>query len=162
VGLTGLVMLTVGPAALAVGAHAYAQWTEQQRKVAHPPLGTPVRDGAVTFVVHTLRCGQVAPDRAVHGRLCEATVGARNNGVEQVTIPGALQKLAGPEGTRHLPATDEPEPFGTIDPGEAATAILTYDLPTHATITHIELHGGPYTHGRLVALDAQLPLVTDR
>jgi len=110
--------------------------------------------------VHTLRCGTAPPEQAVNGRICELTLAVRNDGPDPVTVPAGIQRLAGPKGTRHLPVPDtDPAPFGTLAPGQAATARLRYDLPPQAEITHVEVQARPQTDGAAVNLPGEpLPL----
>ena len=160
--MLGFGLLTLGPAGIAVGVLGYAALNDRPGGTTLPLVGTEVHDGAVTFVVHTLRCGTAEPDQAMHGRLCELTVAARNDGPHEVTVPASIQRLAGPRGARHLPVPDgDPVPFGTLAPGEAATARITYDLPEHASITHVEVHADPTTDGTAVGLPGPpLPLLS--
>lgn len=157
VAVGGLVLLAFAPAAVALGIQQYSEQSGDISGRGYPPLGTQVRDAQVVFVVHQIRCG--AAEQTTQGRLCEVTIGARNGGPEPVTVPGGMQRLAGPEGLRHAPVPGEPAPFGTIAPGAAATAVLSYDVPPQADITHIVVRAGPYTEGQPVALDGRpLPL----
>jgi len=74
-------------------------------------------------------------------------------------VPGPAQRLRGSEGARHAPVRGQPEPFGTLAPGQAATGRIRFDLPTHSTVTHVEVHATAYTRGRAVALPGgPLPL----
>ena len=157
VALAGLAVLVLGPIGLAVGL--------RDRTEAGPPrtgnlLGTEVRDGPVRFVVHAIHCG-LTPD-AFNGQLCEVTIEARNEGAAAVTVPGPAQLLYGSDGVRFLPAIDtERAPFGSLAPGEAATAAIRFDLPYTAVATVVEVHAGPYTPGRLVAIGGPpMPLLS--
>ncbi|QSB14516.1 hypothetical protein JQS43_24050 [Natronosporangium hydrolyticum] len=152
VALGGLALLAFAPAGLALGVERFAE-RNADAAIGHP-LGAEVTDGHITFIVHEIRCGPDEQGETTHGRLCEVTIGARNDGTATATIPGDRQHLAGPDGLRHLPVPGEPAPFGTLPPGTAATAVLSYDLPEHADITHVRLHGDVYTEGESVGLDA--------
>lgn len=155
--VTGLSVLTLGPVVLALGVWAYLR-PEPAGEVAAPqPVGVEVRDGPVAFVVHVVRCGR--SDRAMHGQMCEVVVGARNDGNHPVRIPAAAQLLLADTGARHLPAPEEERiPFGTLVPGEAATAALTFDLPADSRPTVVQVHTDPYTEGRAVQVGTPLPL----
>lgn len=159
--LAGLALLAFGPAGIAREIHDYAQRRAAAAvESAHLP-GTEVRDGPVSFVVHMIHCGRVK--KSLYGQRCEVTVGARNDGPGQVTIPGAAQRLHGSEGARHNPVGDDPEPFGTLRPGQAATGTVRFDVPPHSTITHAEVHSGDYTRGQAVRLlGPPLPLPHSR
>lgn len=154
----GLSMLTLAPAGAAVGVNGLAQQQARQSTAELPQIGAEVRDGPVTFVVHLLRCG-ADPDGTRHGQLCAVTIGARNDGLEDVTVPGTRVALVGSKGAHHLPAGDDPEPFGTLAPGEAATAKLRYDLPLGWRAHQVLVHADPYSPGQAVAIGGPpLPL----
>lgn len=162
--LAGFAGLTAGPAGLALGVRDYAQRQAEAAKAAQHQLGTEVRDGPVTFVVHKIHCGP-AEAETVNGQLCEVTIGARNDGTEEITVPGMAQLLYGSGGARLRPALDDPEPFGTIGPGGAATATIAFDVPSRSVISHVEVHASSYTRGQPVVIDGRpLPLLaaTDR
>lgn len=158
VALAGLALLAFGPAGLAVGARDYTQQRVQAAAAAAPQPGMAVRDGPISFVVHTVHCGSDGPGE---GRRCEVTVEARNNGGEELTVPGSAQRLHGSEGARHIPAADQPgEPFGTLRAGQAATAAIRFELPAQSRPTHVEVHATPYTRGQAVAIPGgPLPLL---
>lgn len=156
VALTGLALLALAPAGVALGVHDAAQPDPRAAGGTHH-LGTEVRDGAVTFVAHKIHCG-AAPEQSTNGKLCEITVGARNDGAAPVTVPGLVQFLHSADGARHLPAGDR-APFGVLEPGGAATATLRFDLPPRATATGIELHASAYSPGVTVAVGTPYPLV---
>jgi hypothetical protein len=157
VALTGLAMITLGPAAIAIGWHTQNQIRIAQETTRNP-IGTEVREGPATFVVHEVRCG--ADDDTVHGQRCTAEVTVRNDGAEELTVPGIAQVLQGPDGVRYLPVLADPEPFGTLEPGEDATATFRYDLPPHGRVTHVRVHSDVYSRGEAVTIGGPpLPLV---
>jgi hypothetical protein len=158
-GLTGLVVLTLGPGAIALGWHAYAQHQAAASASRHL-LGGETPDGPAVFVVREIRCGEA--DGSVHGQRCVVTVVARNNGDRALTIPGIAQMLHGPDGVRHLPVPGDPAPFGTLAPGESATAAIEYDLPVHAEITHVGVRADAYSRGQAIHVSGRLlPLAPD-
>ncbi len=156
VALTGLAAITLGPAAIAIGWHAQHQ-IRIAEEATRNPIGTEVREGTATFVVHEVRCG--ANDDTVHGQRCTTEITVRNDGEEELTIPGTAQVLHGPDGVRYLPVLDDPEPFGTLEPGEDATATFEYDLPPHGRVTHVGVHFDVYSRGEAVTIGGPpLPL----
>jgi hypothetical protein len=158
VALTGLGLVTMGPAGVAAGLRDYTQRQAATAAARQHLIGTEVRDGPVTFVVHQIQCG-AAQDETANGQLCQVTIGARNDGDEEVTVPGTEQLLYGTKGARHRSVTGESEPFGTIAPGEAAAATIPFDLPPGWVATHVEVHATPYTRGQVVAIGGRpLPL----
>lgn len=158
VGCAGFGLLTAGPAGLVLGVRDYTQRQADAALTAEPQLGTQVRDGPVAFVVHSVACGP-AEAETVHGQLCKVTVGARNDGIEEITIPGGAQLLHGSGGARLRAIPSDGEPFGTMAPGQAATAIITFDIPTGSIVSHVEVHATAYSRGQAVVVDGPpLPL----
>lgn len=155
--LTGLAMIIVGPAAIAIGWHTQNQIRAAQEATRNP-IGSEVREGAAAFVVHEVRCG--ADDATVHGQRCAVQITVRNDGDQELTVPGIAQVLHGPDGVRYLPVLADPEPFGTLQPGEHDTAVLEYDLPPHGRVTHVGVHVDVYSRGEVVTIGGPpLPLV---
>jgi hypothetical protein len=160
VALAALSLLAAGPAALALGVRDELRRQDAAAEAARHRLGTEVRDGPATFVVHSVHCG-AAEGETTNGQLCEVTIGVRNDGPEELAVPGLAQMLYAAAGARLRPATEEPEPFGKIGPGQAATATIPFDVPSQSVITHVEVHATPYTRGQAIALDGPpLPLLS--
>jgi hypothetical protein len=157
--LAGLALLTLGPAGVALGLRDHAQRQAEAARAAQHQLGTEVRDGPVTFIVHNIHCGP-AEAETVNGQLCEITVGARNDGAEKIPVPVGVQVLYGTGGARLRPVPEESTPFGTLEPGEAATATIAFDIPARSVVSHVEVHATPYTRGQVVIIDSRpLPLL---
>jgi hypothetical protein len=157
--LAGYGLLALGPAGVAAGIQEYRQWRAATAAADQPLLGVEIRDGPIAFIVHSVHCGTAA--ETVNGMLCEVTVAARNDGDQALTVPGSEVVLHGAEGVRHRPVAAEPEPFGAIPPGAAATALIGFDLPPTSEPTHVEVHAGPYTAGQRIALGGPpLPLLS--
>jgi Domain of unknown function (DUF4352) len=158
--LAGLTLLAAGPAGFALGVREQLQRRSEAVEATRPTLGSEVRDGPVTFVVHGVHCG-AAEDETVNGQLCEVTIGVRNDGTEELAVPGPAQTLYGSAGARLRPVLQDPEPFGKIGPGQAATATIPFDVPSQSVITHVEVHATPYTRGQPVAIGGPpLPLLS--
>lgn len=157
--LAGFGLLTAGPAGLALGVRDYARRHAEAALAAQHQLGTEVRDGPVAFIVHNIFCGP-APEETVNGQLCEVTVGARNGGTTQITVPGGAQLLHGTGGARLHPIPGDETPFGTMAPGQAATATIAFDIPAGSVVSHVEVHATPYSRGQPVVVDGRpLPLL---
>jgi hypothetical protein len=155
--LAGLLLLTLGPAGIALTAQGYSHQRMQATTAAHHP-GTAVRDGPVSFVVYQVHCGR-ARKSSRFGQLCEVTVSAHNDGTEEVAIPGGAQKLGGSEGAWHHPVADQELPFGVLPPGVAGTATIRFDLPPHSRATRVEVHTSAYSRGqRVLIVGGPLPL----
>lgn len=156
--LAGLATLTLGPAGIALLWQAGAEHRQAEAAATATYLGTPVRDGPVTFVVHELRCG--SDDESTYGRRCEVTLGARNDGRGTVTVPAGAQWLRVAEGARHQAVNLDEATLGELRPGQSATTVLVFDLPRHATVTHLEVHADTYSQGAPVDVAGQsLPLL---
>lgn len=156
--LAGLTLVTMGPAAIVLLWHKHDERQEAAVAATAHYLGSPVRDGSVTFVVHEVRCGSDRDDTS--RRRCEVTVGARNDGSDTVNVPASAQWLRVAEGARHQPVNRDDQLLGELAPGRSATAVLVYQLPRHATVTHVELRAGPYSPGTPVDVAGQsLPLL---
>lgn len=140
VALAGLGLLALGPGAVVLSWRAY----EELRAVTHT-TDRVVHDGSVTFELHKVQCG--ADDGSVNGQVCEVTIAARNDGADEISVPGRAQMLAVAEGARHPPADPDSTPFGELAPREAATAVMRYDIPKGVTVTRIEVRSDMYSEG---------------
>jgi len=156
VALTGLVVLILGPAAIAVAVHLSVR--EAEVPAGQRYLGDEVRSGSAVFVVHELRCGEDR-ENTVNGRACEVTVSVRNLGDEELTVPAQALVLYGPGSVRYLPVGGEAEPFGTLEPGDSATARVRFDVPPQVELTHVGVRADVYADSVPVAVaGAPLPL----
>lgn len=156
--LLGFTSVILGPAGIALLWQHREERQEAVLAATADYLGTPVRDGAVTFVVHELRCG--SHDESPAKRRCEVTLGARNDGSATVTVPAAAQWLRVAEGARHQAVNQVEQMLGELAPGQSATAVLVFEVPRHATITHLEVRADAYSPGTPVDVAGQsLPLL---
>lgn len=155
VALVGLGVLMLGPALVAAGWYVYARAQADRPDPYH--LGQEVPAGPAVFVVHEIRCG-ADEESTENGRRCEVVVGVRNGGTEELTIPGGALVLHGLDGVRYLQYDSDLEPFGTLQPGDEATALLEFDVPPHAPITHVGVRADPYAADVAVAIGRPLPL----
>lgn len=157
VALAALAMVTLGPT---VAVLVWHNNTSQAQAAPTYRVGDSVRDGPVTFVVHQVRCGAAEED-SLHGRLCEVTVGAHNEGTEKAPAPSLAQTLHVSEGARHQPVRPGTGRLGPLEPGQSATAVIRFDLPLAATITHLEVRATTYARGVPVAVGTPYPLLND-
>jgi hypothetical protein len=161
----GLALLTAGPAGAVLGWRALSAY-QMSAAASRTNLGTPVREGAVVFVVDDVRCG---PDRLgptgdqyrAEGRFCLVTMTARNDGIEPVRIHQLAQRAHGTAGARYIPdpaaaryANPADDPFGRLPPGGSVAGVLVFDIPPAARLTHVEVHAGVYTRGVAVSVSA--------
>jgi hypothetical protein len=156
--LAGLGLVAFGPAGVVMGVRDVTQ-RQAAAAASRYQVGTEVRDGPVAFVVHEVQCG-AAPELATQGQLCLVTVAARNDGDERLKVPRSAQVLHGADRARHWPTGGDPTPFGSLKPGETATAVLVFDLPPASVPTHVEVHADAYSAGQVVAVDRPLPLLS--
>lgn len=156
VALVGLGILVLGPALVAGGWYVFAREQADRPEPYH--LGQEVRSDTAVFVVHEVRCGKAEEDTR-NGRRCEVTVTARNEGEEDLTIPGDALMLHGPEGVRYLQYDPESEPFGTLSPGQQRAALIQFDIPPQVPVTHVGVRADRYGRDTAVAIDGEpLPL----
>lgn len=157
VALAAVALMTLGPTAIVM------IWEGNTGEAEAAPtyrVGDPVRDGPVTFVVHQVRCGPAEED-SMHGRLCEVTVSAVNEGAEEIPVPSLAQTLHVAEGGRHQPVRPGTGQLGPLEPAQSATAVIRFDLPLAATISHLELRADTYARGVPVAVGTPYPLISD-
>jgi hypothetical protein len=161
------------------GQFANKQHAEAQFDSANHP-GQVVRDGDMSFVVSTPRCGvtkigQLTPE---HGQFCvlEMTVG--NEGGVPTNFDAVSQRAMGSGGGFYIPdpqadavsngASDtlpgpndpaieaqneaalHPAVAPPLAPGTSRHVQIVYDIPTAVTLGQIDLHATEYTTGVVV------------
>lgn len=163
VGVVGLALVTAGPAGVVLGWRALSSY-QTTAAASRTHLGTPVRDGAVVFVVEDVACGadRLGPEADPHpatGKFCLVRITARNDGPEPARIHQVAQRAHGAAGARYLPdpaatavANPDGDPFGELPPGGSLAGVLVFDVPPGAGITHVEMHAGVYTRGVAVSV----------
>jgi Domain of unknown function (DUF4352) len=132
---------------------------------APPGIGTPVRDGKFEFVVQSLSCGHATVQRSVltkkaQGQYCLVELDVRNIGTDAQTFADAYQRAIAPDGTRYGTDTqagvianlDGTLAWNLINPGNAVSGTIAFDIPAGARITTLELHDSPLSRGVRVAL----------
>jgi uncharacterized protein DUF4352 len=132
---------------------------------APPGLGSPVRDGKFEFVVNAMSCGHATVTRSVltkkaQGQYCLVQLSVRNIGADAQTFADAYQQAIGPDGTRYGADTlagvianlDGTLAWNLINPGNAVSGTIAFDIPTGAQITTLELHDSPLSRGVRVAV----------
>ncbi len=129
-----------------------------------PGVGAPVRDGTLEFTVTGFACGQerigVPPfDRAAQGVYCLVDVEVANVGDAARRVP-ANQLLFDAEDREY--ELDGAVPWllrdgglwDPVNPGNRVRGTLAFDVPPGLVPVRVELHGGWFTGGAAVRLDA--------
>lgn len=140
-----------------------AQAVDEPAGPAQAGLGERVRDGALEFVVTAVKPGPAligTPDFGVkpQGEFLLVTIEVTNIGREPATLFGDNQYLYA--GERKFSADTEAAVYlddtqtlaEEINPGNALTGVLVYDVPRGTTPTHIELHDSAFSGGVTVTL----------
>jgi hypothetical protein len=128
-------------------------------------IGQPVRDGKFEFVVKSLRCGvgQVGNDefsrQKAQGQFCLATVTVKNIGDEAQTLDDSNQKafvgqksydvdsLAGMTANQGANGDSTSVWLNNINPGNAVSGVLVWDVPAGAKLDKIVLHDSLFSGG---------------
>lgn len=130
-----------------------------------PGLNDPVRDGQFEFTVLGVTCGHEAVGeqwwrREAQGEFCIVELSVRNIGTEARHFADGAQKAKGPEGNTYAADTGAgvivngsgDAVWHVINPGNAITAKIVYDVPPGATLASLELHDSVFSGGVTVEL----------
>ena len=139
----------------------------QADAAAEPGLNQAVRDGKFEFVVRSISCGHESLANGwlraqEQGQYCVIELSVANIGTEAQRFADGLQKAYGPEGNLYAADTgagvvangNGDAIWNVVNPGNAITAKVVYDLPVSATIATIELHDSGFSRGVKVQLTA--------
>jgi len=134
---------------------------------AEPGLNQAVRDGKFEFVVRSISCGHESLANGwlhaqAQGQYCVIEMSVANIGTEAQRFADGLQKAYGPEGNLYAADTgagvvangNGDAIWNVVNPGNAITAKVVYDLPAGATLATIELHDSGFSRGVKVQLTA--------
>jgi hypothetical protein len=142
---------------------------ETAEKTAAPvtgKIGQPVKDGKLTFVVKSVKCGMTTYDGSLPseplGEFCVVDVAVSNHGQSEQTVDDILVEgfIAGsrypanPEAT--LKANPDPKPsiFGRrINPGGSIRTVVLIDVPVGQQLDIVELHDSPLSDGTSVSAE---------
>jgi Domain of unknown function (DUF4352) len=154
-----------GGAVLALLATAAMRSPAARIGSAPPGLGSPVRDGTFEFVISAMSCGHATVHRSVltksaQGQYCLVQLSVRNIGTDAQTFADAYQRAIAPDGNRYGPDTQAgvianlggTVAWNLINPGNAVSGTIAFDVPTGAQITTLELHDSPLSRGVRVAV----------
>ena len=123
----------------------------------------PVRDGKFEFRVTRFGCGprvlgSGATAVRAQGKFCLLTMRVRNIGREPQNMNAGFQYLYAAGGDRNqadVGATVRAGsrlPFANLNPGNAVSGTLVYDVPTSFRPRAVELHDSPLSHGVRLSL----------
>lgn len=130
-----------------------------------PGLNQPVRDGQFEFTVTAVSCGHEAVGEQwwrheAQGEFCIVELTVRNIGTDARRFADGSQKAKGAEGNTHAADTgagvvvngNGDAVWNVINPGNAISAKIVYDVPPGTALTSLELHDSPFSGGVTVAL----------
>ncbi len=127
-------------------------------------VGEAVRDGKFSFVVNSVTCGQAAIGNEVlnqqaQGQFCLVDLSVTNVGSEGQTLHTGSQHLYDATGNEYRSEggagfylQDALGGWIEINPGNALTGTLVYDIPPTVDPARIELHDSPFSRGVSVGL----------
>lgn len=122
-------------------------------------IGSEVRDGKFAFVVSEVKCGITKVGSGsfsakAQGQYCAVTMNVSNIGKEPQTFFGSNQKAFDTEGrefsndtTADLYDSDSQTWLKEINPGNALTGKVYFDIPKDAVIDYLELHDSVFSSG---------------
>lgn len=149
-----------------VGSEQPKEKKAEEKKDTVAKVGTPVRDGKFQFTVTKVRCGvpSVGPQdfgQTAQGQFCLVTLKVENIGDKPQTLDASSQEgydQAGHKLDADASAGIYANPAGggaflnDINPGNALTAVVVYDIPKTGKLTRLELHDSPFSGGVTVQL----------
>jgi hypothetical protein len=136
--------------------------TKQDKK---PGLNDPVRDGKFEFTVTRVKCGATKVGSSLlgekaQGQYCLITVRVKNIGKEAQAFADSAQKAydakkveySADSGAGIYVNSDNQVLFQDINPGNAVTGTLVFDVPKGTKLTSMELHDSVFSGGVRVDL----------
>jgi Domain of unknown function (DUF4352) len=128
-------------------------------------LNEAIRDGKFEFVVTNIKCGiaQVGDsesNKKAQGQFCQVSISVKNIGDEPQSFYAGDQhafNAAGQtydvdtEAAYYLDDADDPFP-SDINPGNAVSGIVIFDIPKTEKITKLELHDSSFSGGASVEI----------
>lgn len=134
--------------------------TAAAKRVAAAGLNSPVRDGKFEFTVSAMVCGQPhvgtgALTKAAQGQFCIVSLSVKNIGDIAQTLDAGSQQAFDAQNRTFSADTaagiylgDQGNTFlNEINPGNAVTGKVVFDVPKDAKITRLELHDSPFSGG---------------
>jgi hypothetical protein len=128
---------------------------------AKPDLGVAKRDGKFEFIVSKVAYAQTIPNVRPQGQFVVVTLSVRNIGKEARTWADGSQyaydaggrKFSADSGAGlYVAANSGSTWIDSINPGNAVTGKIVFDIPAGATLTRLELHDSMLSGGVKVNL----------
>ena len=122
-------------------------------------IGAEVRDGKFAFVIKEIKCGITKVGSGsfsakAQGQYCAVSMNVSNIGKEPQTFFGSNQKAFDTEGrefsndtSADLYDSDSQTWLKEINPGNALTGKVYFDIPKDAVIDYVELHDSIFSSG---------------
>ena len=139
--------------------------TEADPADALPGFGDPAKDGKFQFTVTKMSCGRTSVgssflNQKAQGQFCLVTVKVKNIGDKAQMFAGSNQKAYDAKGTEfsndsgaEIYANSEAQTFlQEINPGNAVTGKLVFDVSKSTKLVRLELHDSIFSGGVEVAL----------
>lgn len=130
-----------------------------------PGLNQPARDGKFEFTVTRVKCGatKVGSDllgQKAQGQYCLITLRVKNIGKEAQSFADSAQKAYDAKKVEYsvdsaagiYANSDNQVLFQDINPGNAVSGTLVFDVPKGTRLTSLELHDSVFSGGVQVAL----------
>ena len=128
-------------------------------------IGSEVRDGKFAFVVNEVKCGiskvgSSTFNAKAQGQFCKVSMTVTNIGDEPQTFFGSNQKAFDSQDREFTNDTaadlydsDSQTWLKDINPGNALTGNVYFDIPKDATLEYLELHDSAFSSGVKVYLN---------
>lgn len=123
-------------------------------------IGQPASDGAFTFTVASVECGQSIVGEEpfaeeAQGQFCLLSVRVENTGDSAQSLFADNQLLLNTDGTQYSASSqatfandvDGNTLFTEINPGNAVEGVIVFDVPEAAQIATAELHDSAFSGG---------------
>jgi hypothetical protein len=130
-----------------------------------PGVNAPVRDGKFEFTVTKVKpgvstLGDDTLSTEAQGQFVLVTITVRNIGKEAQLFDGSYQYLFDADGREFEASSEAAAHLGkeansflnVINPGNATTGIVVFDIPKGVTLSRIELHDSMFSEGVEVSL----------
>jgi hypothetical protein len=134
----------------------------------NPGMKDAVRDGKFEFVVSKVNCGRDSVGKGPvkkepQGQYCIVSLTVENISTKKQVFSDSYQDAIGVDGAVYGADTAagviENETgiavFNTINPGNAVSAKIVYDIPSDASIAKLELHDSPFSGGVTVLINSR-------